>query len=105
MVAKLQNGLLVPCPKNGTDGNGILHTNLLRFYENHTDTAAEDGYYPVRYTDKPDGDYLPSWELRGSEIVQVWTTYTPEQELEDPVASRLDMIEECLLELSEVIYA
>lgn len=109
MIAKLINGYPVPCPKHGEDGSGNHHTNLPRYYENHPDAASDAGYYPVRYTDKPDGDYLPSWELQEVEgvtiIVQLWTPYTPQPEPVDPITERLEMIEECLLEISEVIYA
>ena len=104
MIGKLENGNMIPCPKSGTDGNGILHTNLPAYYEKHLDRAGADSYYPVRYTEKPDGDYLPSWELIGGEIVQVWTPYTPQPEPEDPVAERLNFIEDCLLEMSEAVY-
>ena len=105
MIVKLVDGKLVPCPKTGKDGRGIPHTNLPLYYERNLDTAEEDGFYPVQYSDKPDGDYLPSWELQSGRIVQIWTPFTPEPEPEDPVAARLDMIEECILEMSEIIYA
>lgn len=109
MIAKLTNGIIYPCLIHGMDGRDRMHTNLPLYYEHNPDVAVVDGYYPVQYTDKPDGDYLPSWELQQINgvltIVQVWTPYTPEPEPEDPVAARLEMIEECLLELSEVIYA
>lgn len=105
MIARLTDGRLFPCPQHGQDGSGRLHTNLPLYYEKHPDAASQDGYYPVQYTDKPDGDYTSGWELQNGVIVQVWTAYTPEPEPVDPVAERLDMIEECLLELSEVIYA
>ena len=105
MIAKLVNGYPVQCPKRGEDGAGVYHTNLPRYYETHPDAAAAAGYYPMMYTDKPDGDYAPLWELQNGQIVQVWTEYTPQPEPEDPVATRLEMIEECLLELSEVLYA
>lgn len=105
MIARLSQGNLVPCPRQGRDGYGKLHTNLSGYYERHLDLAAEDGYYPVRFTDKPDGDYVSSWIFSSGEILQVWTPYTPEPEPEDPVAARLEMIEECILEMSEIIYA
>lgn len=105
MIAKLVNGNLQPCPRHGVDALGRVHTNLCHYYEMNPGFAAKDGYYPVRHTDKPDGDYLPAWEMQGCEIVQIWTPYTPEPEPADPVAERLEMIEECLLEMSEIIYA
>lgn len=104
MIAKLVNGTLYPCPRRGS-ANGSYHTNLPKFYENHPSVAVSDGYYPVRYTEKPEGNYTPSWQLINNEIVQMWTPYTPEPEPEDHVAARLEFLEECLLELSEVIYA
>lgn len=84
MIAKLINGCPVPCPKQGADGSGNYHTNLPRFYENHLEIAADDGFYPVVYTEKPEGNYLPSWEIQTIEsvqkIVQIWTEYTPTPE-------------------------
>ncbi len=98
MIAKLVSGNLVPCPAQGVDVSGRMHTNLPRYYETHTDAAAEDGYYPVQYTDKPEGDYVSSWELQTVDcvqtIVQVWTPYTPEPEpmpVPDPYQMRADI--------------
>ena len=109
MIAKLANGHPVPCPQKGADGSGKMHTNLPLYYARHLDVAAEDGFYPVQYTDKPDGDYLASYEMQEVEgvtmIVQVWTPYTPQPEPVDPITERLEMIEECILEMSEIIYA
>ena len=105
MIARLENGNIIPCPMNGQDGSGRQHSSLSLYYEKHPDIAAQDGYYPVRYTDKPEGDYQSSWELQNGEIVQVWTPYTPEPEPVDPYAERFEFIEECLLEMSEAIYA
>ena len=104
MIAKLANGVIYPCPKKGRDGTGRMHTNLPLFYEKHPTSSVSDGYYPVRYTDKPDGDYISSWELQNGEIVQVWTEYTPQPEPQT-IEERLDMVEECILEMSEIIYA
>ena len=104
MIGKLENGVLHPCPKSGLDGSGVMHTNLAAFYEKHADTAAEDGFYPVRYTDKPEGDYVSSWELQNGEIVQVWTKHTPQPEPVDPVTERFEFIENCLLEISEKLW-
>lgn len=108
MVAKLENGVLYPCPQHGCDGGGRYHTNLPRFYEHNPDIAVQDGYYPVTHTDKPDGDYLPSWELQEVEgimqIVQVWSPYTPEPEPADPITERFEFIEDCLLEISEKLW-
>lgn len=84
MIAKLINGVPVPCPKQGADGSGNYHTNLPKFYENHLEIAADDGYYPVVYTEKPEGYYIDSWSLQLYEgvqsIVQIWTEYTPTPE-------------------------
>lgn len=94
MIGRLENGALYACPKSGLDGAGVMHTNLPAYYERHIDTAAADGYYPVRYTDKPEGNYLPSWDLIAGEIVQVWTEYTPQPEPEpapNPFQMRADI--------------
>ena len=76
MIARLVNGILYPCPKQGVADN-IYHTNLPKYYQNNPSMAVLDGYYPVRYTEKPEGNYAPSWQLINNEIVQVWTEYTP----------------------------
>lgn len=72
------------CPLHGADGLGRMHTNLPLFYGKHQEQAAEDGYFPVVYTERPEGYYTPSWELQEikgvKKIVQVWTEYTPEPE-------------------------
>ena len=104
MIARLSQGSLIPCPKQGRDGYGKLHSNLSGFYERHPDIAAEDGYYPVRFTDKPDGDYVSSWIFSSGEIVQVWTPYTPEPEPVDPIIERFEFIEDCLMEISEKLW-
>ena len=84
MIATLVSGNLVPCPKRGTDGNGKFHTNLPLYYEHHLDVAMSDGYYPVKFTDKPEGNYRESWNIQLDDnvmkIVQIWTEYTPEPE-------------------------
>lgn len=105
MIAKLENGSLIPCPKQGRDGRGGLHTNLPQYYAAHPQRGAADGYYPVRQTPRPAGDQTMSWSMQDGEIVQVWTPYTPQPEPEDPILARLEMIESCLLEMSETIYA
>lgn len=109
MIAKLVDGNLIQCPKQGQDGRGILHTNLPVFYDHHLALAAEDDYFPVQFTDKPEGNYMPSYKMQEVEgimqIVQNWTPYTPEPDREDSVTARLNMLEECLLEMSEIVYA
>ena len=80
MIAQLVDGRMIPCPKQGRDGVGHLHTNLQTYYEKHLDKAAADGYYPVKYTPQPIGYYTSAWELINGEIVQTWTPYTPHPE-------------------------
>lgn len=98
MIAKLVSGNLVQCRKYGRDRSGRVHTDLIGYYEKHLGEAAEDGYYPVRFTERPEGDYKAIYELIDGEIVQGWEEFTPEPD-------RLEMIEECILEMSEIIYA
>lgn len=80
MIARLIDGNIRPCPLHGKDGNGRYHSNLPSYYDKHLDIAAKDGYYPVRYVEKPEGDYTYEWQLINDEIVQVWVPYTPEPE-------------------------
>lgn len=105
MIAKLVSGNLVQCRKYGRDGSGRVHTDLPSYYAAHLDEAAVDGYYPVRFTERPEGDYKAIYELIDGEIVQGWEEFTPEPEPADPVEERLDMLEECILEMSEIVYA
>lgn len=77
MIARLINGNISPCPFHGKDSNGRYHSNLTAYYERHLDEAKLDEYYPVRNTEKPEGNYTASWSLVNDEILQVWTPYTP----------------------------
>lgn len=96
---KLVEGMLHLCPLRGADGQGRLHTNLPKYYE----TAADrDGWMEVVYTERPEGDYEPYYIVENLKIVQYWRETEPAP---DPYDSRLDMIEECILEMSEIIYA
>ena len=51
-----------PCPKTGKSIN-MFHTNLPKFYESHPNHAAEDGYYPLIPSEKPEGAYRPTYTL------------------------------------------
>lgn len=97
MIGRLKNGKLIPCPKQGRDGRGGLHMDLPRYYRNHPQRAAEDGWYPVRYVKRPPGDRAMGWTLRDGEIVQIWTVPAAQPETDDPILERLDRIEDCLL--------
>ena len=103
-LAKLENDRPRYCPQTGMDTQGRYHTNLPRYYEKR-DPQDRDGWLEVVYTDKPAGDYTDVYEIADGRIVQRWQAFDPQPEPVDPVAQRLDMIEECLLEISEVIYA
>ena len=105
MIAKLTDGRMVPCPKQGRDGRGGLHTNLPQYYLNNPQRAAEDGYYPVRHTAHPEGSFTMGWSLQDGTIVQTWTAAAPEPEPEpepeDPTLARIGLVEDCLLEMSK----
>ncbi len=103
MLARLIDGRMIPCPKQGRDGRGGLHTDLPRYYADHPHRCAEDGYYPVRFAKRPAGDPAMGWTLRNGEIIQVWTENTPRSD--DPILARLDRIEDCLLKISARICA
>jgi hypothetical protein len=68
---------IVFCPTSGKSIN-MFHTNLPKFYETHTDRAAEDGYYPLITSEKPDGVYRPTYTLSDIGVVQGWELI-PEQ--------------------------
>ena len=105
MIAKLRDEKMIPCPKQGRDGRGGLHMDLPRFYRDNPHRAAEDGYYPVRYTKRPAGDPALRWTLQSGEIVQVWSPRAAEKDADDTICARLDRIEDCLRSLCETIRA
>ena len=100
-LGKLTNGRLHLCPLRGTDGRGRLHTNLPQYYENAAD---RDGWMEVVETEPPEGDHEPIYTVENGRIVQRWQAVEPQID-EPTLEDRLDMIEECLMELSEVLYA
>ena len=99
---KLEDGRLHLCPTFGADGQGRLHTNLPKYYEKAAD---RDGWLEVVYTDAPsDGEYRPVYTEQDGRIVQSWQPVEPQPEPVDPVAERFEFLEDCLLEMSEVVY-
>ena len=98
---KLTDGRLHLCPLRGADGQGRLHTDLPRYYERAAD---RDGWLEVVETEPPEGDCTPVYDAENGRIVQRWQAAEPQRD-EPTLEDRLDMIEECLLELSEVLYA
>ena len=98
---KLADGRLHLCPQSGADGQGRLHTNLPKYYE----TAADrDGWMEIVETDRPAGDYTPVYTVEDGRIVQRWQEVEPQPEPVDPVMARIEFLEDCLLEMSEVVY-
>lgn len=79
------------CPKTGKSIN-MFHTNLPRFYETHPDRAAEDEYYPLIPSEKPDGNYLPTYTLSDNGIVQGW------EQITTPVSVQIDELKQQLAE-------
>lgn len=105
MLAKLIAGKMIPCPKQGRDSRGGLHTDLPRFYKANPHRAAEDGVYPVRFTPCPAGMCTMGWTLRDAEIVQVWSCGTGQPEPDDPILASLGRIEACLLQIRGTVCA
>lgn len=81
MIAKLVNGNIIPCPLKGKDGVGRYHSNLEKYYESKPVLAMSEGYYPVEYTEKPEGNFISAWQLINNVIKQVWEPYTPAPEI------------------------
>jgi hypothetical protein len=79
------------CPTSGKSIN-MFHTNLPRFYETHTDRAAEDGYYPLITSEKPEGNYLPTYTLSDIGVVQGW------EQITTPVSVQIDELKQQLAE-------
>lgn len=95
MIAKLVSGNLVQCRKYGRDGSWRVHTDLPSYYAAHLDEAAVDGYYPVVFVPKPEGNCMASWTLQSYDgrlqIVQVWTPCDPQPEPVDVERLRADV--------------
>ena len=70
MFAKIENGNVCFCPTCGYDGLGRYHTNLLLYYEGAAD---RDGWLEVVETDRPQGDFEPTYTEQDGKIVQSWT--------------------------------
>lgn len=97
---KLADGRLHLCPQSGADGQGRLHSNLPKYYE----TAADrDGWMEVVEMDRPQGDCAPAYAVENGRIVQRWEAVDPQPD-DDPILARLEFLEDCLLEMSEVVY-
>ena len=112
MYAKLVNGTLRSAPKTvNYNGNTILNPP--------EEILLGMGYLPVTYTDMPTDasngqHYEPSWSQTDTEIVQVWTLVDnpaePEPEVTqeeriEALESQNQMLVECMMEMSETVYA
>lgn len=112
MYAKLMYGTLRSAP-NKVDYNGKT------IFNPPEEILLDMGYFPVTYTDMPtdapDGKhYESSWSQTDTEIVQVWTLVDnpaePEPEVTqeeriEALESQNQMLVECLMEMSETVYA
>ena len=110
--AKLINGTLRSAPKK-VDYNGKT------IFNPPEEILLGMGYLPVTYTDIPtdasNGQHYEShWEQTDTEIVQVWTLVDnpaePEPEVTqeeriEALESQNQMLVECLMEMSETVYA
>lgn len=112
MYAKLISGTLRSAPKKVTyNGKTIFNPP--------EEILLDMGYLPVTYTDIPTDaphgqHYESSWSQTDTEIVQVWTLVDnpaePEPELSaderiEALESQNQMLVECLMEMSETVYA
>ena len=112
MYAKLMSGTLRSAP-NKVDYNGKTIFNPTE------NVLLGMGYLPVTYTDMPtdasNGQHYEShWEQTDAKIVQVWTLVDnpaePEPEVTqeeriEALESQNQMLVECLMEMSETVYA
>ena len=105
MIARLENGNVIPCPKQGRDGRGGLHMNLPQFYLDNPHRAAEDGFCPVRFTKQPQGKPVGRWTLRDGEIVQAWSAPEPKAPARDEIPALLERIGDALQRLCEAVCA
>lgn len=122
MYAKLSNGAIMPAPNN-----------ITVTFANPTPEQYEFcGYKPVKMTEQPEYDHetqraVSTYEYAGNEIVQVWavedipveeivedvvdeveTDSVPSDErlriaLEAVLGERLDMIDDCIAEMSVIL--
>ena len=112
MYAKLISGTLRSAPKK-VDYNGKT------IFNPPEEILLGMGYLPVTYTDMStdasNGQHYEShWEQTDTEIVQVWTLVDnpaePEPEVTqeeriEALESQNQMLVECLMEMSETVYA
>ncbi|MCR5484763.1 MAG: hypothetical protein K6F09_04150 [Clostridiales bacterium] len=96
------------CPKAGySETDGRYHTNLPKYYSQHTDIAHADGYYVLVETEPPEREGyhpVPSYVLEGNTVVQHWTLI-PDDPSEPTLEDRVETCEEAILEISETVYA
>ncbi|MCR5484962.1 MAG: hypothetical protein K6F09_05155 [Clostridiales bacterium] len=109
MFVKLtENNDIIYCPKQGVSKtDGRYHTDLPRFYAQHSDIARADGYYVLTETEQPErAGYhaVPTYVLEGNTVVQHWTLI-PDDPSEPTLEDRVETCEEAILELSETVYA
>lgn len=112
MHAKLKNGFLRSAPKTIVLDGKTINNPL-------SEELEQLGYKPVVYTDMPtevtEGKHWESeWEEGDTEITQVWKLVddpiyptpepTPEERIE-ALESQNQMLVECLMEMSETVYA
>lgn len=103
--AKIDTGRLTMCPQTGRSGDGALHLNLPSYYTMHPDQATADGWKVYTETDRPAGAYVPHYEEAETTITRVYEPYDePEVEPEPTIEERVDMIEDAVIEMSEILY-
>lgn len=102
--AKLENGILKRCPKADMSGKSY-HTNLPLYYEHNPDKAYADGWLELILTGKPEGSYASKYKVENKQLVQYWVELPVPEPEPDPIEERMNMIEECILEMSEIIYS
>lgn len=112
MYAKLINGQLGRAPKT-VQWSGHMVNNP------SADKLKELGYKEVTYTetpgDAPEGKHYEASWVDGDTITQVWTLVDDpvtepslEERLQAEIAERTErdeMMEECILEMSEMVYS
>lgn len=86
--AKIENGAVRFCPPAGEDASGWFHTNLPLYYENAAD---RDGWLELVETERPQGDYAPTYTEQGGRIVQGWTPIEPPEPAPDPFQMQADI--------------
>lgn len=97
MYGKLINGVLQYAPSVlKIDGKQVINPSA--------EQLQSAGYMMIVEAEKPDanGNYMAKYNVADNKIVQSWEVVEVEK---SEIEQRVDMLEGCILEMSEMVYA